>query len=386
MNLDKIPSLHIGHLVARTPIIQGGMGVRISLSGLASAVANEGGIGVISAAGIGINESDSLSDIFQVNKRALANEIKKSRQLTSGIIGVNIMVALSDYEELVAVACNEKVDIIFVGAGLPLKIPSTISPAQLINGPTKFIPIVSSARATTIIFKSWYKHYNHVPDGIVVEGPLAGGHLGFSKVQITDPVYTLERILSDVLPVADFYGKLCHKEIPVIAGGGIYTGADIYDYIKAGAQAVQMATRFVATFECDASEQFKQAYIQCKSEDIGIINSPVGMPGRAIKNMFLKKIDAGQKQKFTCPYQCLRSCNFQEASYCIAKALNNAQKGNLNEGFAFCGANAFKVNKIISVHELINTLIQEFNVRCDNAIPLTARAYPLAGKHQGNEE
>jgi NAD(P)H-dependent flavin oxidoreductase YrpB (nitropropane dioxygenase family) len=243
-----------------------------------------------------------------------------------------------------------------------------------LNGPTKFIPIVSSARAANIIFKYWYKHYNHVPDGIVVEGPLAGGHLGFSKSQISNPDYALEKLLSDVLPVARFYGKLCNKEIPVIAAGGIYTGADIYEHIKAGAQAVQMGTRFVATHECDASEQFKQAYIQCKDEDIGIIKSPVGIPGRAIKNIFLKKIEDGQKQKFICPFKCLKSCNFKEASYCIAQALNNAQKGNINEGFAFAGANAFKVNKIISVHKLINILIQEFDIQSNKSIQRTVPA------------
>ncbi|MFH1258475.1 MAG: nitronate monooxygenase family protein [Elusimicrobiota bacterium] len=369
MKLDKLPTLRIGNLEAKIPIIQGGMGVRISLAGLASAVANEGGIGVISATGIGIDESDSLADLAQANSRVLAKEIKRSRQLTSGIIGINAMVALTDYENLVTTAFAEQVDIVFAGAGLPLKLPNTISVAQITNGPTKFVPIVSSARAANIIFKSWQNRYNHVPDGIVLEGPLAGGHLGFSLPQITDPNFTLKKLLAEVLPVADFYGKLFNKKIPVIVGGGIYSGADIYEYLQAGAQGVQMGTRFVTTYECDASEKFKEAYVQCKKEDIQIISSPVGMPGRAIKNTFLKNIEAGMKQKFTCPFKCLKSCNFKEASYCIAKALGNAQKGNLDDGFVFCGANAFMADKIVSVHELINTLIEEFNLHASSLIP-----------------
>lgn len=370
--MNIIPKLRIGHLEAKIPIIQGGMGVRISLSGLASAVANEGGIGVISAAGIGITESDSRINFRQANKRVLREEIKKTRRLTSGIIGVNIMVALSDYDDLVTIAYDEGIDIIFAGAGLPLKFPGTISHDQLTNSPTKFIPIVSSAKAANIIFKYWHKHYNHIPDGIVIEGPLAGGHLGFSKAQINNTDYTLKKILSETIPVVRSYEKLFSKEIPLIVAGGIYTGADIYDYLSSGAQAVQMGTRFVATNECDASEQFKQAYIQCRNDDIIIINSPVGMPGRAINNTFLKKVDAGIKQKFLCPYKCLRSCNFKEVPYCIAQALNNAQKGNLNEGFAFAGANAYRVENIISVHNLINTLIEEFKLQSINSVQHTA--------------
>jgi nitronate monooxygenase len=367
MNSNTMPKLHIGHLEANVPIIQGGMGVRISLSKLASAVANEGGIGVISAAGIGIAESDSLVNFRQANKKILIKEIKKARQLSSGIIGVNIMVALSDYDDLLTAAYNEDIDIIFAGAGLPLKIPTTISHDQLTNSHTKFIPIVSSARAANIIFKYWHKNYNHIPDGIVIEGPLSGGHLGFKQTQINNADFTLKKILSEMIPLIGSYEKTFNKKIPIIVAGGIYTGADIYEYINAGAQAVQMGTRFVATDECDASEQFKQEFIQCKYEDIVIIKSPVGMLGRAIENKFIKKVNNGLKEKFTCPFRCLRSCNFKDAPYCIAHALNNAQKGNLNKGFAFAGINAYRVNKIISVHNLIETLIQEFHTRSNRA-------------------
>lgn len=356
-----MPKLQIGNLLAKIPIIQGGMGVRISLNRLASAVADEGGIGVISAAGVGITDSMSHSGYAKANLIALAEEIKKSRSLSSGIIGVNIMVALSDYDDLVTVAYREGVDVIFAGAGLPLKMPASVSLDQLKNGPTRFVPIVSSGRAAEIIFKYWGSKYNHVPDAIVVEGPLAGGHLGFSREQISNPDYTLDKILPDVLPVASSYEKLFKKEIPVIAAGGIYTGADIYKYLSAGAKGVQMGTRFVATNECDASDEFKQTYINCKSDDITIIDSPVGIPGRAIMNSFLQKIEDGLKQKFTCPVKCLKTCNFKEAFYCIADALNNAQKGNIMRGFAFCGANAFRVDKIVSVKNLINTLIEEFS-------------------------
>jgi NAD(P)H-dependent flavin oxidoreductase YrpB (nitropropane dioxygenase family) len=355
--MDK---LIIEDLQVTVPIIQGGMGVGVSLSGLASAVANEGGIGVISATGIGMYESDFFSSFLDANKRILCKEIKKARQKTSGVIGVNLMVALSDYDELLQAVYDEEIDLVLVGAGLPLKLPKTLTLDKLKKGHTKFVPIVSSARAAKIIFSYWEKNYNHVPDAVVVEGPLAGGHLGFKKEQINDPDYTLEKILCDVIPVLQHYRNRFEKSIPIIVAGGIYTGSDIYKFMQQGAQGVQMGTRFVATEECDASLKFKEAYIKCKEENIVIINSPVGLPGRAISNDFLEKVASGFKQKFTCPCRCLKTCNFAVAPYCIALALTNAQQGKLEDGFVFAGKNAFRVDKILSVKELIQTLIEEY--------------------------
>ena len=265
MGLSQIPKLHIGDLVVNIPIIQGGMGVGISLSGLASAVANEGGIGVISTAGIGMLEPDFNRNFRGANKRALQREIKKAREKTSGVIGINIMVALSDYFDLLQVASDEGADIVFLGAGLPLKVPETLLPDK--PGTVKVVPIVSSARAAKLIFQYWERNYNHIPDAVVVEGPMAGGHLGFSREQIDDPDYALEKILPEVISVLRPYEESFNRSIPVIAAGGVYTGADIYRYLESGARGVQMATRFVATHECDASPAFKEAYVACNKDD-----------------------------------------------------------------------------------------------------------------------
>ena len=360
MGLKQIPKLQIGDLESRISIVQGGMGVGISLSGLASAVANEGGIGVISTAGIGMLEPDFNRNFKEANKRALQKEIKKARQMTTGIIGINILVVLSDYYDLLQVAVDEDVDVVFLGAGLPLKIPKTLLPDESGKAAVKVIPIVSSARAANLIFQYWGRNYNHVPDAVVVEGPLAGGHLGYKKEQIDNPDYALEKTLPEVISVLKPYEESFNKSIPVIAAGGVYTGADIYKFIQLGAQGVQMATRFVATHECDASTAFKEAYVKCKEEDLTIIDSPVGLPGRAIKNRFLEDISAGIKKPIKCPWKCLKTCDFRISPYCICDALTNAKKGILEKGFAFAGANAYRINTITSVRELIETLLTEY--------------------------
>jgi len=355
-----MPKLQIGDLEVDVPIIQGGMGVGISLSGLAAAVANEGGIGVISSAAIGMLETDFEGNFKEANRRVLSREIKRAKEMTGGIIGVNILVALSDYDELLRVAVAEGADMAFLGAGLPLKVPEIWPPGEWEKVTTKIVPIVSSSRAAKIIFQSWQKNYNHVPDAVVVEGPLAGGHLGFKKEQINDPDYTLEKILPEVISIIKPFEQYFNKNIPVIAAGGVYTGADIYKFIQLGAGGVQMATRFVATYECDASEEFKNAYIKCSKEDLVIIDSPVGLPGRAIGNRFLEKIESGNKIPLKCPWQCLKTCDLRTSPYCIARALTNAKNGHLEQGFAFAGANAYRIDKVVSVKELFRTLVMEY--------------------------
>jgi nitronate monooxygenase len=352
----KLSELKIGDLVAKIPIIQGGMGVGISLSGLASAVANEGGIGVIASVLCGMNDSKIYSDYRESNIRALRTEIRKAREMTSGIIGVNIMVALTNYADKVNLSLEEGVDIIFCGAGLPLDLPGFLK-----NGhKTKLVPIVSSARAARIICKKWLSKYDYLPDALVVEGPKAGGHLGFKVEQINDPDIALENIVLDVIGAVKPFEEENKKDIPIIAAGGVYTGEDIFNFLQMGVQGVQMATRFVGTHECDADIKFKQAYIDAKAEDLVLIESPVGLPGRAIKNKFIEDVNQGKRKPFKCPHHCIKTCEYKESPYCIAFALISAKKGNLEHGFAFAGSNAYRVDKIVSVKELIASLREEF--------------------------
>ncbi len=351
-----IKPIRIGNKEIRIPIIQGGMGVGISLSGLASAVANEGGVGVISCAGIGLLHKQSSKTYLENCIYGLKEELRKARKKTKGIIGVNIMVALSNFEDMVCTAIKEKVDIIFAGAGLPLNLPSFLTS----NSNTQLVPIVSSARAAKVICEKWKTNYNYLPDAIVVEGPKAGGHLGFKKKDINAPEHSLEQIIPQVCQVVKSYQT--KKNIPVIAAGGISTGRDILDLIKLGATGVQIGSLFVPTTECDASSAFKEVYVNSSQSDMLIIQSPVGMPGRAINSPFIQSVNAGKEQPKSCPYNCIKTCDYAKSPYCIIKALYNAAKGNLNKGYAFAGANAYLTQKIRSVKEVIATLKKEFDI------------------------
>jgi len=351
--IPTLPSCTIGDLHVSKPIVQGGMGVGISLSGLASSVANQGGIGVIAANGIGLLEKDYYKDGQGANIRAFRSEIQKARSLSDGVLGVNIMVALADYLPLLDVAIEEKVDIIFLGAGLPIKnIPITKIRANNI----KISPIVSSARAMKMVCSMWYKLYNDLPDCFVLEGPLAGGHLGFSEEQIEDSAFSLENLTIEAVAELASIHEQYNKKIALIVGGGVYSGADIHRFLSLGADGVQMGTRFVATEECDASRAFKEAYLKAKKEDIGLIQSPVGLLGRAIRNKFISDAEEGKRPSFVCGWKCLSSCKAQDAHYCISIALNNARKGFLNIGFVFAGTNAYRIKRIVSVAELMNQL------------------------------
>lgn len=350
-------TLKIGQFEAKIPLIQGGMGVGISMANLAASVANEGGIGVISAAGVGMFENERIKDFDSENTVALTKEIIKAKNHTSGIIGVNIMVAMTNYKELVQSALDGNVDIIFSGAGLPLDLPTLLKQ----NTHTKIVPIISSARAAKLITKRWISKYNYIPDAFVIEGPKAGGHLGFKAEDIEDNSFSLENILKETKTILAPYEEEHNQTIPLIVAGGIYTGEDIHKFISLGADGVQMATRFVTTFECDASDAFKQTYLDAKKEDIRIIKSPVGLPGRAIFNPYLKLVEEGKKHPFSCPYNCIITCKKEEAPYCISLALYNAKIGKLSHGFAFAGTNAYKAEKIVSVHHLFDELIKEYN-------------------------
>ena len=349
-------NLKIGNLTARLPIIQGGMGVGISLSGLASAVANEGGVGVISCAGIGLIYRNTAKDYMEACICGLREEIRKAKEKSSGIIGVNIMMALTNFSDMVKTAISEKADIIFAGAGLPMDLPKYRTPDCV----TKLVPIVSSARAARIICEKWKTLYDYLPDLVVVEGPRAGGHLGFKPNQIDDPDFAIEKLIPEVVKEVALFEEKYNQEIPVIAAGGIYTGEDMYNIMQFGAKVVQISSRFVTTNECDANINFKKSYIKAVENDVEIIKSPVGMPGRALKGEFLERVKLGLTRPKSCPYNCLHTCDYKVVPYCIILTLYNAYKGNMNKGYAFAGSNAYLATKITSVKEIIDDLILHF--------------------------
>ncbi len=350
----KIPKLQIGSITADIPIVQGGMGVRVSLSSLASAVAREGGIGTISS--IGLGDIEVLSHEYKkVSQEALEREIRKAKSMTDGHIAINFMGVLSNVEDLIMTAVREGIKMIVYGAGLPIRLSGLVKDSSV-----NLLPIVSSARVAELILRVWDKRYQRTADALILEGPLAGGHLGFSEEQLNQlEKYSLDKLLPEVLETVKVYEDRYGKRIPVIAGGGIFDGKDIARMLSLGAAGVQMATRFVCTVECDVSQEFKQAYLDVKEEDIAIIKSPVGMPGRAIKNKFLKDLEIKGKLKIKCPYRCLSVCKVSEAKYCIALALVNSYFGDVDHGLIFCGKTAYRIDKIVTVKELISDLLAE---------------------------
>jgi nitronate monooxygenase len=358
----KLPQLRIGELVAPIPIIQGGMGVGVSLSRLAAAVASAGGVGVISGVQTGFREPDFVSNNLTANLRALRREIGKAREMAPrGIIGVNVMVAINHYKETVRAAVENGIDMIISGAGLPMELPALVKGTR-----TKAVPIVSSGRAAAVIARSWDRKHAYAPDMVIVEGPEAGGHLGFSPEQLQDPRQkpALLDIVRDVLDALRPYREKYQKYISVVAAGGIYDGKDIAACLKAGADGVQMATRFVGTEECDAHPNFKQAYLDARPEDIKIIVSPVGMPGRAIRNRFIRTLEHGNIPIEHC-YDCIRTCRPADTPYCISRALVASVTGQAEEGLVFCGSSASRFDKLTTVPCLIKELVRETEVALD---------------------
>lgn len=352
MNTTLLKSLEIGNLRITLPIIQGGMGVRVSTSALAAAVANEGALGVIAAIGLGENDESKTKDYLGWSRNAFVNSIRHTKRVTRNPFGVNIMCALTNYEDLVTAAQDESVDVIISGAGLPLRLPSFVK-----NPATHLVPIVSSDRAAHIICSTWQRKFNRLPDAVIVEGPMAGGHLGYSRAELNDhETYSLDNILVKVIKTVRGF-TIGRKDIPVIAAGGIFDGADIARVMKLGASGVQMGTRFVCTHECDVSQEYKDAYLAANDEDVVIIQSPVGLPGRVILNDFVRRINRGERQDFGCIYHCLHTCNPLKVNYCIAKALDNASRGIMDKGFAMAGSNVSRIKEIMSVKSLINELV-----------------------------
>lgn len=351
--MTAVEPLRIGPFQFNPPIVQGGMGVRISKSRLVSAVSNAGGLGTIASVGLGEFENLPGNEFVSVNNDALRVEIAKTRKLTNRPFAVNIMGALSNFYELVTVCVEEKVDILVTGAGIPLDLPKHVP----LGGPL-LIPIVSSAKALDIIIRRWQKKFDRSPAGVIIEGPLAGGHLGYSLEYLRTMSHNP---LLDILKEIKVLLNEKNLKIPIIVGGGIFDGKEAYTYLKAGANGIQMASRFVCTVECDANINFKNEYLRAKKEDIVLLQSPVGLPGRVIKNQFVNFILEGNKVDFKCTYRCLKTCNPKESKYCIAKLLADAAAGHLENAFAFAGQNAYRCDTIVTVSELIETLKHEFH-------------------------
>jgi len=354
--LDKLKELHplvIGDLTIPIPIVQGGMGVQVSTASLVAAVAECGAAGTIASVGLGYGRKENDTDFVRASREGLREQMRLARSATKGVVGVNVLGALSNYEDLAQTAVEEKADFLASGAGLPLDLPGFTAGTS-----TKLIPIVSSARALALIMKVWKKRYDRLPDAVIVEGPLAGGHLGFKPEVLSEArPNVLQQAVAEVVKLCD--ETAAGREIPVIAAGGIFCGKDIAEFLRLGARGVQIATRFVATHECAVSKEFKQMYLDAKEEDILIIHSPVGMPGRALRTKLVERSLRGESTPIRCGYRCLKTCNPKEAPYCIAQALFSAVRGDIDNSIVFAGHNVFRVKEIVSVKQLIDSLVAE---------------------------
>lgn len=349
----NMKNLKIGEKITRFPLIQGGMGVGVSLGRLAGSVAKEGGIGIISTAQIGYREPDFDRNPAEANLRAIEGEMKKARKISpDGIIGYNIMTALKEYAAHVKAAVKAGADIIICGAGLPTELPALTGESSV-----KIAPIVSTDRSAKVILKYWDRKYKRTADLVVIEGPLAGGHLGFQKEELS--YYTEESYgeeIKKIISTVKSYGEKYQVQIPVVVAGGIYDSEDVRKVMALGADGVQVATRFVTTEECDADIRYKEAYINASKEDIQIVKSPVGMPGRAIINPMMKRVMSGEKIGHTPCHGCLAKCSPSQIPYCITDSLIEAVKGNIEKGLLFCGAKAYKSDKIEKVSDVIQSL------------------------------
>lgn len=351
-------NIKIGNKTIKYPIIQGGMGVGVSLGGLSGAVAREGAMGTISTVAIGYREDDFYENPLEANKRALKREMEKAREISGGegLVGINIMVAINDYDQLVRAAGEEGVDYIISGAGLPLNLPELVEDKNIL-----LAPIVSSLKAFKLINKVWTKRYNRHPDFIVVEGPGAGGHLGFKMDEITNGK-SLEEITIEILEEVKRIEEDSGREIPVFVAGSLYDGKDLRRFRELGATGLQIGTRFIGTEECDAHPNFKEMILNSKEEDLILIESPVGLPGRAIKNKFLEDIKLNRRPSSRC-INCLKTCSPGETQYCILDALINAAKGDIDNGLFFSGTNVHRVEEILPVKEIIEKIMKEFDER-----------------------
>lgn len=354
--MSQLPVLKLGKHQSLYPLIQGGMGVAISGPNLAGHVARSGGVGTIASVGLACNSPHyNGRNYFEANQLAVKEGIQEARKIAGpeGVIAVNCMVALTDYDRHVKSACEGGVDVIISGAGLPLRLPEFAKDFSDVA----LVPIVSSVKAASLITRRWEKTYGRVPDGFVVETPkYAGGHLGVTKMdQVDDDEFSLENVIP---PLVEFVSKEMGSDIPVIAAGGIWDRKDIDWAFSLGAKGVQMGTRFAATYEGDASDRFKQAFIDAKEEDVVIIQSPAGLPGRALRSPFIDQYLKGHVESKPCIANCLTHCRYktERETFCIAQALIDAYRGNWEEGLFFCGSNVTRVKRLEHVDDIIKEL------------------------------
>lgn len=363
--MSPLPSLQIGQHIARYPIIQGGMGIRISGAHLAAAVANAGGIGIISAVGLGLNSPyfditqsngrKRREQFFEANRLALIDEIQTARALSpEGILGINVMVAAQDYETLVRTAAEQGIDLIISGAGLPMQLPEYTATYPEVA----LVPIVSSTRAARIICRKWERQYGRLPDALVVENPnSAGGHLGAKLEELGDRALDAEQVIPELVA---YLQQEVNQLIPVIAAGGVWNRQDIDRMLGLGASGVQIGTRFITTDECDANIRYKEFHLRARPEDVVIVPSPVGLPGRALRNTFVEKVlvDSPDLEK-RCLFNCLHACKCREEQqyFCIVQVLDKAARGDIENGLVFSGSNAGRAERIVSVAELMAELV-----------------------------
>lgn len=352
------PKLRLGKHESKYPLIQGGMGVRISGPRLAGAVAKVGGVGTIASVGLAVcSPLYDGTNYFEVNKKVIRDDIALARSIApGGVIAVNAMVALTDYEDHVRAACEGGVDVIISGAGLPLRLPEIAAEYPDVA----LVPIVSSTKAAKIINRRWEKHYGRLPDGFVVETPLyAGGHLGVTRPeQVDDEAYSLEHVVPELVTYLEEEVKV---DIPVIAAGGIWDRADMERMFSLGARGIQMGTRFATTVEGDASQGFKDVLINAKAEDVVVIKSPVGIPGRVLRTPFVEEYLQGRVKSKPCFANCLSHCAYrnERKAFCIAQALVDAFRGNYEEGVFFCGSNVARIHRMEKVDEIFQELFGE---------------------------
>lgn len=348
----KLKPLMIGDLKVEVPIIQGGMGVRVSTSALASAVADCGAVGTIASVGLPPDTPENRADVPKSCREHLQKEIVRARELSRGVIAVNIMVALSNYEDMARTATNSGADIIISGAGLPLRLPEYTEGSSI-----RLIPVISSGRGAEVVARTWKRRYNRLPDAVIVEGPLSGGHIGGHTIQELEAgdLTGLEGSVKDVIEVMKEYGE----HIPVLAAGGIFDGKDMARFLKLGAKGVQIGTRFIATKECSADEKYKQLFVQAGEKDLVFIQSPVGMPAKVIRTKFIDEMLKGGRRPISCNYQCLRTCDPLNSPFCIAKALIDAVEGDIDNAVVFASSYVAKIKKIVTVRELIDEITGE---------------------------
>ena len=350
--------MKLGNRELALPLIQGGMGVGVSMGGLAGAVAAEGAMGTLSTADAGWNEPDFAAHPQQANLRALRREVQRAKRLAAGagLVAVNAMVATRQYADSVRTALEAGADAIVSGAGLPLELPALAEGFEAL-----LAPIVSSPRAAQLICRTWAKRYGRVPDFVVLEGCQAGGHLGFDEADLLAGRCTpLSRLIPEVLAALRPFEEKFGRAIPLFCAGGVATGAEMARCTRLGAAGAQLATRFIATEECDASQGYKDVLIAARPEDLRIIHSPVGMPGRAVNSPLVQRLAAGLRQPPAHCSGCIKSCRPAETPFCITHALIEAVKGNWEEGLFFSGSRVDLADRMRTVPDLIDELMKDW--------------------------